>query len=134
MLFFIGAFVMRGAGCTWNDMTDGDVEAVGERARSRPIPAGQVSVPQAAAFLVVQALIGLAVLLQFNGFAVATGIASLGIVAVYPFMKRITWWPQIVLGLAFSWGAPMGFAAMLGRIDTAALALYAGSIAWVVGY
>jgi 4-hydroxybenzoate polyprenyltransferase len=93
-----------------------------------------VSVPQAMAFLVVQALIGLAVLLQFNRFAVATGIASLVIVAVYPFMKRITWWPQIVLGLAFSWGALMGFAAMLGRIDAAALALYAGSIAWVVGY
>jgi 4-hydroxybenzoate polyprenyltransferase len=93
-----------------------------------------VSVPQAAAFLVVQALIGLAVLLQFNRFAVATGIASLVIVAVYPFMKRITWWPQLVLGLAFSWGALMGFAVMLGRIDATALALYAGSIAWVIGY
>jgi len=134
VLFFIGAFVMRGAGCTWNDITDRDLDALVERTRSRPIPAGQVSVPQAGAFLVVQALIGLAVLLQFNRFAVATGIASLVIVAVYPFMKRITWWPQIVLGLAFSWGALMGFAAMLGRIDTAALALYAGSIAWVVGY
>ena len=133
-LFFIGAFVMRGAGCTWNDITDRDLDALVERTRSRPIPAGQVSVPQAMAFLVVQALIGLAVLLQFNRFAVATGIASLAIVAVYPFMKRITWWPQIVLGLAFSWGALMGFAAMLGRIDAAALALYAGSITWVVGY
>ncbi len=134
VLFFIGAFVMRGAGCTWNDITDRDLDALVERTRSRPIPAGQVSVPQAMAFLVVQALIGLAVLLQFNRFVVATGIASLVIVAVYPFMKRITWWPQIVLGLAFSWGALMGFAAMLGRIDAAALALYAGSIAWVVGY
>jgi 4-hydroxybenzoate polyprenyltransferase len=134
VLFFIGAFVMRGAGCTWNDITDRDLDALVERTRSRPIPAGQVSVPQAMAFLVVQALIGLAVLLQFNRFAVATGIASLAIVAVYPFMKRITWWPQIVLGLAFSWGAPMGFAAMLGRIDAAALALYAGAITWVVGY
>src|SRR5258707_453279 len=134
VLFFIGAFVMRGAGCTWNDITDRDLDALVERTRSRPIPAGQVSVPQAAAFLDVQALIGLAVLLQFNRFAVATGVASLVIDVVYPFMKRITWWPQIVLGLAFSWGALMGFAAMLGRIDTAALALYAGSIAWVVGY
>src|SRR5712672_3805661 len=134
VLFLVGAFVMRGAGCTWNDITDRDLDALVERTRSRPIPAGQVSVPQAAAFLVVQALIGLAVLLQFNRFAVATGIASLVIVAVYPFMKRITWWPQIVLGLAFSWGALMGFAVMLGRLDTAALALYAGSIAWVVGY
>src|SRR6476660_4127166 len=134
VLFFIGAFVMRGAGCTWNDITDRDLDALVERTRSRPIPAGQVSVPQAMVFLVVQALIGLAVLLQFNRFAVATGIASLVIVAIYPFMKRITWWPQIVLGLAFSWGALMGFAATLGRIDATALALYAGSTAWVIGY
>jgi 4-hydroxybenzoate polyprenyltransferase len=133
-LFFLGAFVMRGAGCTWNDITDRDLDARVERTRSRPIPAGQVSVKQAAAFLVVQALIGLMVLLQFNRFAVMTGIASLVIVAVYPFMKRITWWPQIVLGLAFSWGALMGFAVMLGRIDATALVLYAGSIAWVIGY
>jgi len=134
LLFFVGAFVMRGAGCTWNDITDRDLDAMVERTRSRPIPAGQVSVPQAAAFLVVQALIGLVVLLQFNRFAVVTGIASLVIVAVYPFMKRITWWPQIVLGLAFSWGALMGFAVTLGRIDATALLLYAGSIAWVIGY
>ena len=134
MLFFIGAFVMRGAGCTWNDITDRDLDAKVERTRSRPIPAGQVSVPQALAWLVLQALIGLAVLLQFNRFAIMTGIASLIIVAVYPFMKRITWWPQVVLGLAFSWGALMGFAVTLGRIDLTALVLYAGSIAWVIGY
>jgi 4-hydroxybenzoate polyprenyltransferase len=133
-LFFVGAFVMRGAGCTWNDITDRDLDALVERTRSRPIPAGQVSVPQAAVFLVVEALVGLSVLLQFNRFAVATGVASLVIVAVYPFMKRITWWPQIVLGLAFSWGALMGFAVTLGRIDATALLLYAGSIAWVIGY
>src|SRR6267378_4411127 len=106
-LFFVGAFVMRGAGCTWNDITDRDLDALVERTRSRPIPAGQVSVTQAAVFLVAQALIGLAVLVQFNRFAVATGIASLIIVAVYPFM---------------------------GRIDATALSLYAGSIAWVIGY
>jgi 4-hydroxybenzoate polyprenyltransferase len=134
VLFFVGAFVMRGAGCTWNDITDRDLDAMVERTRSRPIPAGQVSVSRAAVFLVAQALIGLAVLLQFNRFAVATGIASLLIVAVYPFMKRITWWPQIVLGLAFSWGALMGFAVTFGRIDAAAVMLYAGSIAWVIGY
>ncbi len=133
-LFLVGAFAMRGAGCTWNDITDRDLDARVERTRSRPIPAGQVSVRQALVFLVAQALIGLLVLLQFNRFAVATGIASLVIVAVYPFMKRITWWPQVVLGLAFSWGALMGFAVMLGRIDAAALLLYAGSIAWVIGY
>jgi 4-hydroxybenzoate polyprenyltransferase len=133
-LFLVGAFAMRGAGCTWNDITDRDLDARVERTRSRPIPAGQVSVRQAFVFLAVQALIGLLVLLQFNRFAVATGIASLVIVAVYPFMKRITWWPQVVLGLAFSWGALMGFAVILGRIDAAALLLYAGSIAWVIGY
>src|SRR6187549_2205164 len=134
VLFLIGAFVMRGAGCTWNDITDRDLDARVERTRSRPLPAGQVSVAQAFAFLVLQALIGLMVLLQFNRFAVMTGIASLVIVAVYPFMKRITWWPQIVLGLAFSWGALMGFAVTLGRIDATALVLYAGAIAWVIGY
>ena len=129
-LFFVGAFAMRGAGCTWNDITDRDLDALVERTRSRPIPAGQVSVFGALAFLVLQALIGLVVLLQFNRFAIATGVASLLIVAIYPFMKRITWWPQIVLGLAFSWGALMGFAVTFGRIDMAAMALYAGSILW----
>jgi 4-hydroxybenzoate polyprenyltransferase len=134
VLFFVGAFVMRGAGCTWNDITDRDLDALVERTRSRPIPAGQVSVPQAVIFLVAQALIGLVVLLQFNRFAVMTGIASLVVVAIYPFMKRITYWPQVALGLAFSWGALMGFAVLLGRIDAAALWLYAGSISWVIGY
>ncbi len=133
-LFFVGAFVMRGAGCTWNDIADRDLDARVERTRSRPIPAGQVSVPQAIGFLVAQALVGLAVLLQFNRFAVAAGVASLVIVAVYPLMKRITWWPQIVLGLAFSWGALMGFAVTQGRIEGTALLLYAGSISWVIGY
>ncbi|MCC8967434.1 4-hydroxybenzoate octaprenyltransferase [Bradyrhizobium sp. Pear76] len=134
LLFFIGAFVMRGAGCTWNDITDRDLDAKVERTRSRPIPAGQVTVTGAVVFMVLQALIGLAVLLQFNRFAVLTGIASLVIVAIYPFMKRITWWPQVVLGLAFSYGALMGFAVTLERIDGAAIALYAGSIAWVIAY
>lgn len=133
-LFLVGAMVMRGAGCTWNDITDRHLDARVERTRSRPIPSGQVTVGQAATFLVVQALIGLAVLLQFNAFAIATGIASLAIVAIYPFMKRVTYWPQIVLGLAFSWGALMGFAVILARIDTAAIALYLGAISWVIGY
>jgi 4-hydroxybenzoate polyprenyltransferase len=125
---------MRGAGCTWNDITDRDLDAKVERTRSRPLPSGQVSVKQALVFLVVQALIGLVVLLQFNRFAIGTGVASLVIVAIYPFMKRITWWPQIVLGLAFSWGALMGFAVTFARIDVTALVLYAGSISWVIGY
>jgi len=133
-LFFAGAFAMRGAGCTWNDITDRDLDAKVERTRSRPIPAGQVGVRQALVFLAAQALIGLVVLLQFNRFAVMTGVASLAIVAVYPFMKRITWWPQVVLGLAFSWGALMGFAVILGQLGLPALFLYAGSIAWVIGY
>src|SRR5947209_17899140 len=123
-LFLVGAFVMRGAGCTWNDITDRDLDARVERTRSRPIPAGQVSVSQAVAFLIVQALIGLLVLLQFNWFAVATGMASLIIVAVYPFMKRITWWPQGVLRLAFSCVALMGFAVTLVSIDPLAFVLY----------
>ena len=133
-LFFVGAFVMRGAGCTWNDILDRDLDARVARTRSRPIPSGQVSVKAAAAFLVAQALVGLLVLLQFNRFTVLVGIASLGVVAIYPLMKRIIWWPQIILGFAFSWGALMGFAVTLGRIDAAALVLYAGSISWVIGY
>ena len=134
VLFFVGAFAMRGAGCTWNDIVDRDLDASVERTRSRPIPSGQVSVRQAALFLVLLALIGLAVLIQFNGFTIALGIASLAIVVVYPFTKRITYWPQIVLGLAFSWGALMGWAAAFGRLGLPPLLLYAGSISWVIGY
>jgi 4-hydroxybenzoate polyprenyltransferase len=134
VLFFIGAFAMRGAGCTWNDIVDRDLDARVERTRSRPIPSGQVSVASAAAFLVLQALVGLAVLLQFNRFTVAVGFASLAVVAVYPFMKRITYWPQIVLGLAFSWGALMGWPAIFARLDAPAFLLYAGAICWVIGY
>ena len=134
LLFFVGAFVMRGAGCAWNDITDRDLDARVERTRSRPLPAGQLNVTQALAFLVAQALVGLAVLLQFNRVAIMTGIASLAIVAIYPFMKRVTWWPQVFLGLAFSWGALMGFAVTFARVDLTALVLYAGSIAWVISY
>jgi len=133
-LFFIGAFAMRGAGCTWNDIVDRDLDGSVERTRSRPIPSGQVSVKQAFGFLLLQALVGFAVLISFNGFTIALGIASLAIVAVYPFMKRITYWPQIVLGMAFSWGALMGWAAAFGALGIAPLLLYAGSIAWVIGY
>jgi 4-hydroxybenzoate polyprenyltransferase len=133
-LFFVGAFVMRGAGCTWNDIVDRNLDARVERTRSRPIPSGQVSTAQAAAFLAAQAVVGLVVLLQFNRFAIGAGIASLGIVVVYPFMKRITYWPQIVLGLAFSWGALMGWPATFGRLDLPAFLLYAGAISWVIGY
>src|SRR6185437_3969399 len=134
VLFFVGAFAMRGAGCTWNDLVDRDLDAMVERTRSRPIPSGQVSARQAAAFLVLQTLVGLLVLLQFNRFTILMGFASLLVVAIYPFMKRVTYWPQIVLGLAFSWGALMGWPALFGRLDWPAGVLYAGSIAWVIGY
>ena len=132
LLFLIGAIVMRGAGCTWNDLVDRDIDARVERTRSRPIPSGQVSVPAAVAFLVLQALIGLVVLLQFNRFAIITGIVSLATVAIYPFMKRFTYWPQIFLGLAFSWGALMGWAAAFGRLDMPAYLQYPRSIARVI--
>src|SRR3954471_12165032 len=134
LLFFIGAFAMRGAGCTWNDIVDRNLDAMVERTRSRPIPSGQVGVRAAAAFLILQAFVGLAVLLQFNRFTVLVGFASLVVVAIYPFMKRITYWPQSVLGLAFSWGALMGWPAIFGRLDWPAYLLYAGSIGWVIGY
>lgn len=133
-LFLIGAVVMRGAGSTWNDITDRDLDAQVARTRSRPLPSGAISTRQAFAFLVIQAVIGLVILVQFNRFAMAMGVLALAPVAVYPFMKRFTNHPQIVLGLAFAWGALMGFAVQLGSIPVAGLLLYAGAIAWVVGY
>ena len=133
-LFFIGAFAMRGAGCTWNDLVDRDLDAKVERTRSRPIPSGQVTVAQATIFMVAQALVGFLVLIQFNRATVICGLASLLVIAIYPFMKRITYWPQIVLGLAFSWGALMGWPATFGRLDWPALVLYLGAISWVIGY
>ncbi|MCJ2033900.1 4-hydroxybenzoate octaprenyltransferase [Methylobacterium sp. J-068] len=133
-LFFIGAVAMRGAGSTYNDIADRDLDAQVERTRSRPLPSGQVRTRQAALFLVAQALVGLAVLLQFNRTAILVGIASLVPVAIYPFMKRVMPVPQAVLGLAFAWGALMGWVAVFGRLDAPALLLYGGTIAWVVGY
>lgn len=134
VLFFIGAFAMRGAGCTWNDIVDRDLDAKVERTRSRPIPSKQVTTVQATIFMAAQALVGLLVLIQFNRFTIVTGIASLGVVAIYPFLKRFTYWPQIGLGLAFSWGALMGWPAAFGELGWPAYLLYAGSIAWVIGY
>jgi 4-hydroxybenzoate polyprenyltransferase len=134
LLFLIGAVAMRGAGCTYNDIVDRDLDMRVERTRQRPLPSGQVSLKGALAFLGLQALVGLLVLLRFNGFAIATGFASLGVVALYPFMKRFFWMPQIVLGLAFSWGALMGWAAVFGSLSLAPILLYLASVAWVVGY
>ncbi|WP_134494281.1 4-hydroxybenzoate octaprenyltransferase [Microvirga pakistanensis] len=134
VLFLIGAVAMRGAGCTYNDIVDRDLDIRVERTRQRPLPSGQVSLKGALVFLGLQALVGLLVLLQFNAFAIATGFGSLAVVALYPFMKRFFWMPQIVLGLAFSWGALMGWAAMFGSLSPAPGLLYLASIAWVVGY
>jgi 4-hydroxybenzoate polyprenyltransferase len=134
LLFWIGAIVMRGAGCTLNDMADVEFDAKVERTKNRPIASGRISRKQAFVFLTTQALIGLVVLLQFNWFTVVLGTASLLIVAVYPFMKRITHWPQFVLGLAFNWGALVGWSATHGSLSLAAVLLYAGGIAWTLAY
>lgn len=134
VLFLIGAIAMRGAGCTYNDLVDEGIDNQVERTRSRPLPSGQTTRRRAWLFLVLQALAGLAVLVQFNSFAILLGVCSLAIVAVYPFMKRITNWPQLFLGLAFSWGALMGWAVEFGDLDGPAIMLYIGSILWVIGY
>ncbi len=133
-LFLIGAIAMRGAGCTYNDILDRKLDAGVERTRGRPLPSGRIGVRAAAAFLVVQALVGLAVLACFNRFAIGLGLGSLAIVAVYPLMKRVTAWPQAVLGLAFSWGALMGWAAAYGALAPPALLLYASAFCWTIGY
>lgn len=134
LLFAIGAIVMRAAGCTYNDIVDRDIDAAVERTRSRPLPSGQVSVTAAVIFMLALCLVGLAVLLSLNNFSFWLGLGAIPIVALYPFVKRISNWPQAVLGLAFNWGALVGWAAVLGRLDLAPLLLYAGAVAWTVGY
>ncbi len=129
-----GAFLMRGAGCTWNDITDRDLDAQVARTRSRPLPSGQVTLRGALVWMTLQALIAAYILLTYNSLSVALGIASLGLVAIYPFAKRFTWWPQVFLGLAFNWGALLGFAAHAGQITPAAVALYLGGISWTLFY
>ena len=134
LLFLIGAIVMRGAGCTFNDIIDRKLDAQVARTRGRPLPSGQVSAKAAAVFMVALSFVGLAVLLQFNRFTIVAGIASLVIVAIYPFMKRITNMPQFVLGLAFSWGGLLGWSAVFGRLDAPAFLIYAAAVVWTVGY
>ncbi|HRJ68232.1 MAG TPA: 4-hydroxybenzoate octaprenyltransferase, partial [Beijerinckiaceae bacterium] len=134
LLFLAGAIVMRGAGSTWNDIVDRDLDGRVARTRGRPIPSGAVSARQAAAFMLALCLAGLAVLLTFNNFTVMLGFAALLPVVVYPFMKRVTNHPQIVLGLAFAWGGLMGWAAIFGKLEAPALLLYAAAITWTVGY
>ena len=133
-LFWLGAFVMRGAGCTYNDIVDRDYDARVARTAARPIPSGQVTVTQAWLFLAVLCTAGLLVLVQFNWFTIMLGASSLLLIAIYPFMKRITFWPQVVLGLTFKWGALVGWAAITGSLSLAAIILYAGSVLWTVGY
>jgi 4-hydroxybenzoate polyprenyltransferase len=133
-LFAAGAMIMRGAGCTLNDIVDRDFDSQVVRTADRPIPSGAVSIQQAAAFLVLQLLLGLAVLMLFNLFAVLVGLCSLGVVAIYPFMKRITYWPQAVLGLAFNWGALLGWAAVRGDLAAPVGILYMAGILWTLGY
>jgi 4-hydroxybenzoate polyprenyltransferase len=134
VLFLIGAVAMRGAGCTYNDILDRKLDAGVERTRNRPLPSGRVTIRAAVAFLVVQALIGLAVLLCFNPFSIWLAIASLGVVAIYPLMKRVTSWPQATLGLAFSWGALMGWSATFASLALPPILLYASAFAWTIGY
>ena len=133
-LMGVGAYVMRSAGCAYNDIVDRDFDAKVERTALRPIPAGEISVKQAWGLLAGLCLAGLLVLLQFNLFTIIVGASSLALVAAYPFMKRITWWPQAWLGLTFNWGALVGYAAATGTLNTAAIALYAGGVFWTLGY
>ncbi|MFN3274356.1 MAG: 4-hydroxybenzoate octaprenyltransferase [Paracoccus sp. (in: a-proteobacteria)] len=130
----IGAFVMRGAGCTWNDITDRDIDAQVARTRSRPLPSGAVSLRGAYLWLALQGLVGLVILLTLGRAAVWMGVASLALVAIYPFAKRFTWWPQIFLGLAFNWGVMLAYAAHMGRVDPAPVVAWLGAIAWTVFY
>lgn len=130
----LGAFLMRGAGCTWNDITDRDFDAQVARTRSRPIPSGQVTVRQALVWMGVQALLAFGVLLTFGPAAIALGVGSLVLVAVYPFAKRFTWWPQVFLGLAFNWGALLAYAAHDNRLAWPAVVLWLGGIAWTLFY
>ena len=133
-LFLIGSIAMRGAGCTYNDIVDRNIDTQVERTKLRPIPSGQISTFRAIIFLVFQALVGLFVLVQFNLYTVVLGLCSLLVVAIYPFMKRITHWPQFVLGLAFSWGALVGWTAVVGSLHISALLLYFAAVLWTIGY
>lgn len=134
VLLAVGAAVMRGAGCTWNDITDREFDAKVARTAARPIPSGQVSVRGALVFMAILMLTGLAILLSFNRYAIVVGVASLLLVFPYPFMKRITWWPQAWLGLTFNWGALVGWAMVTGGLAAAPLLMYAAGFFWTLGY
>jgi len=130
----LGAWLMRGAGCTWNDISDRDFDAQVARTRSRPIPSGQVTVTGAVIWMCVQALLALGILLTFNRLAISLGVLALLPVAIYPYAKRFTWWPQVFLGIAFNWGALLAWVAHSGELRPPALLLYASGIAWTLFY
>lgn len=134
VLFAFGSVVMRGAGCVVNDMWDRDMDRKVTRTAGRPLASGALRMRQGAGFLAGLSVLGLAILLQLNLLAQVLGVLSLGLVALYPLAKRVTWWPQAVLGVTFGWGVPMGYAAATGHLDAAALALYAAAFAWILGY
>ena len=133
-LFTLGAAAARGAGCTWNDIVDRKIDARVERTRSRPLPAGEVKLREALVWMAIQAAVGAVVLFKLNKFAGGITLLSLVLVAIYPTMKRLTSWPQVVLGLAFNWGALVGYAAVTGTLSWATVALYAGGVAWTMVY
>jgi len=133
-LFAVGSVVMRGAGCVVNDLWDRDLDKQVSRTRGRPLASGAVSVSQALVFLAILCAIGLVILLQLNVLARILGVCSLGLVVLYPLAKRVTWWPQAMLGFTFGWGAPMGYVAATGHFGWAMLPLYAGTILWILGY
>ncbi len=134
VLFAIGALAMRGAGCCWNDIMDRNFDGRVARTATRPIPAGDITVRQAVAFMFALMLIGLLILLPFNRLAMGVAFASVGLIVIYPLMKRVTYWPQFFLGLAFNWGALVGWAAVTGDLATPPALLYAAGIAWTLGY
>jgi 4-hydroxybenzoate polyprenyltransferase len=134
LAFLVGATLMRAAGCAFNDIVDRDIDARVARTALRPIPAGQISVRQAWGFIAGCSLVSLLILATMGWLAIGLGVASLGLVAAYPFMKRITWWPQAWLGLTFNWGALLGYAAATGTLHGSAVLLYAGGVAWTLGY
>jgi 4-hydroxybenzoate polyprenyltransferase len=133
-LFFIGALAARGAGCTWNDIVDRKVDARVERTRNRPLPSGEVTLRNALIWMVLQSLVAVLVLFKLNKVAGGVALLSLVLVAIYPTMKRFTYWPQVVLGLAFNWGALVGYVSVTGTLSWAAVALYAGGVAWTLVY
>lgn len=134
VLFAIGALAMRGAGCTWNDIVDRKIDAQVERTRLRPLPAGEVKLKNALIWMAIQLGIGALILFKLNKFAGGVALASMILVAIYPAMKRFTFWPQFVLGLAFNWGALVGYAGVTGTLSLATFALYLGGVAWTLVY